>query len=61
MKIEAPLGAKYEVLYALRKHGSVKYELVAEDIEKIVAYLCQAHRCKEEEIRVDREHKDGKE
>ena len=62
MTIEAPYGAKYDVLYALRKRGNVKYELVTEDMEKIVAYLREAHKCKEEEIRIsDKERADGKE
>ena len=52
---------KYDVLYTSRKRGNVKHELVKEDMEKIVAYLCEAHRCKEEEIRVDQEYKDWKE
>ena len=62
MTIEATHGAKYEVLYTLRKEGSIKNELVTHDMEAIFEYLCQAHKCKKEDLRIDdNEHKNGKE
>ena len=61
MTIEAPYGAKYTVYYALRKEGGVKNELIAKDMADIIEYLCKAHRCKEDAIRVsDTEHTERK-
>jgi len=43
-------GTEYQVLYALRKKGGIKNELVTDSEEKLKAYLAAAHRQKEEEI-----------
>jgi len=62
MTIEATHGAKYRVLYTLRKEWSIKNELSAENMEAILEYLCQAHRCQKEDLRVDdNERENGKE
>jgi len=53
-------GTEYQILYALRKKGKVKYDFVTETEEKLKAYLATAHRQKEEEIVIhDRECTDG--
>jgi len=53
-------GTEYDVLYALRKKGKVKYDFVTEDEEKLKAYLAAAHDQKKEEIVIhDRECSDG--
>jgi hypothetical protein len=53
-------GTEYQILYAIRKKGGVKNELVTDSIEKVKEYLSKAHRQKEEEIILhDREHSDG--
>ena len=46
-------GTRYEVLYALRKVGGVKNELVTDSMEKIKAYLAASHRCGDEDIEVE--------
>jgi len=43
-------GTEYEIHYALKRKGSPKNDLVAPDIDRIIHYLCDAHRCKADEI-----------
>jgi len=61
MTIEAPHGIKYTVLYALRKEGAIKNELVAKEMEDVVEYVCKANRCEKDAVRVShKEHPVGK-
>ena len=46
-------GTKYDVLYALKKEGKVKYDFITESEEKLKEYLAKAHREKKEEIHID--------
>ena len=46
-------GTRYEVLYALRKEGAVKNDLITDSIDKIIEYLSNAHRCKPEDIKTE--------
>jgi len=43
-------GVEYELLYALRKKGKAKYDLVTEDKQAIISYLAKAHYQEEKTI-----------
>ena len=46
-----PDGTRYQILYALRKEGAVKNDLITDSIDKIIEYLSNAHRCQPEDIK----------
>ena len=53
MTIKCKDGIHYQILYTLRKEGSVKNDLVTDSIEKILEYLAAAHRCDVDELEVE--------
>ena len=53
-------GTRYDILYALRKKGHPKNELVTDTQENIIDYLAKAHRQDKETIRIThQEHPNG--
>ena len=51
MKVSLKNGVGYIIKFAIQKEGSIKYELISENMEEVVEYLAKIHKMQESEVR----------